>query len=122
MMFPPHNDAGANVSHQVTIIATDAWTSVTVEVLERCFMRHIFLSPSDSQIVHLPPSVEITRDQSSYLLSVGGVHGLLQSSLHSASTVFVTTASFMMCPPGGPTTIPLLLKQDCRKPDGDHEH
>lgn len=68
MMFPPRNDVGANVSHQVTIIATDARTSVTVEVLESCFMRHIFPSPSDSKIVHLPPSVEITSNQGSIFL------------------------------------------------------
>lgn len=36
ILFPPHNDPGANVGHQVTITATDAWT--TAEVLESYFM------------------------------------------------------------------------------------
>lgn len=84
-------------------------------------MRHTFLSQSDSKIVHLPQSVEITSDQSSYLLSVECSWPVTVLA-SSASTAFVTTATFMTCPPGGPTTIPLLLEQDRRRPDGDHEH
>nr|XP_046255484.1 IgGFc-binding protein-like isoform X2 [Scatophagus argus] len=70
MMFPPHNDAAANVSHQITITATDVWTSVTVEVLESSFLQHIFLSASQSKTILLPLSVGMTSDHSSFLLSV----------------------------------------------------
>lgn len=70
MMFPPHNDPAANVSHQVTITATAAWTSVTVEVLESSFIQRIFLSASQSKTIHLPISVGMASDQSSHLLSV----------------------------------------------------
>lgn len=70
MMFPPHNDPTANVSHQVTITATGVWTSVTVKVLESSYMQRIFLSASQSKTFHLPSSVGMTSDRSSNLLSV----------------------------------------------------
>ncbi|XP_071325188.1 IgGFc-binding protein [Trachinotus anak] len=70
MMFPPHNDPTANVSRQVTIIATDVWTSVTVKVLETSFMQRIFLSAHQSKTIHLPLSVEMASARSSHLLSV----------------------------------------------------
>lgn len=73
MMFPPHNDPAANVSHQVTITATGDWTSVTVKVLESSFMQSIFLSASQSKTIHLPFSVGMTSDRSSYLLMVKSI-------------------------------------------------
>ncbi|XP_051261445.1 IgGFc-binding protein-like isoform X2 [Dicentrarchus labrax] len=74
MMFPPHNDPTANISHQVTITATGVqWTSVTVEVLESNFMQHIVLAASKSKTIHLPLSVGLTSDHSSYLLSVTSI-------------------------------------------------
>ncbi|XP_041798261.1 IgGFc-binding protein-like [Chelmon rostratus] len=73
MMFPPHNDPKANVNHRVTITATGVWTSVTVKVLESDFTQHIFLSASQSKTIHLPLSVGMASDHSSYLLSVKSV-------------------------------------------------
>lgn len=72
-MFPPHNDPKANVNHRVTITATGVWTSVTVKVLESDFTQHIFLSASQSKTIHLPLSVGMASDHSSYLLSVKSV-------------------------------------------------
>ncbi|XP_059194717.1 IgGFc-binding protein-like isoform X2 [Centropristis striata] len=73
IMFPPHNDPAANVTHQVTVTATSVWTSVTVTVLGSSFEQHIFLSASQSKTIHLPISVGITSDRSSNLLSVVSV-------------------------------------------------
>ncbi len=73
MMFPPHNDPTANVSHEVTITAAGVWTSVTVTVLESSFEQHIFLSASQSKTIHLPLLVGMVSVNSSYLLSVTSV-------------------------------------------------
>ncbi|CAJ1061665.1 LOW QUALITY PROTEIN: IgGFc-binding protein [Xyrichtys novacula] len=73
MMFPPHNDLTANVTHQVTISTTGVQTSVTVRVLESSFMQHIFLSAGESKTIPLPSSVRMISDRSSHLLSVTSV-------------------------------------------------
>lgn len=72
-MFPPHNDPTGNVSHQVTVTASDFWTSVTVKVLESSFMQRIFLSASQSKTIHLPLSVGMANARSSCLLSVTSI-------------------------------------------------
>ncbi len=73
MMFPPHNDPTANVSHQVTITATGIRNSVTVKVLESSFMQRIFLSASQSKTIHLPLSVGMASDRSSHILMVKSI-------------------------------------------------
>lgn len=73
IMFPPHNDPTANVSHQVTLTATGVWTSVTAEVLESSFVQHIFLSAGQSKTIQLPSSVRMTSDRSPHLLSVKSI-------------------------------------------------
>ncbi|XP_053289548.1 uncharacterized protein LOC128450113 [Pleuronectes platessa] len=70
MMFPPHDEPAANVTHQVTVTATGVWTIVIVKVLETSFTQRIFLSASQSNTIHLPSSVGIASDRSSSLLSV----------------------------------------------------
>ena len=70
LMFPPHNDPAANVTHQLTVTATGVWTIVIVKVLETSFPQRIFLTASQSKTVHLPSSVGIASDRSSSLLSV----------------------------------------------------
>ncbi|XP_041649020.1 IgGFc-binding protein isoform X2 [Cheilinus undulatus] len=72
-IFPPYNGPASNVTHQVTITATNVWTPVTVQVQESSFMQHIFLSASQSKTLHLPPSVGMSSNRSSHLLHVTSV-------------------------------------------------
>ncbi|GLD74206.1 IgGFc-binding protein-like isoform X1, partial [Lates japonicus] len=51
-------------------MASGAWTSVTVRVLETSFKQRIFLSASQSKTIHLPLSVGMASARSSCLLSV----------------------------------------------------
>lgn len=108
MMFPPHNDPTARVNHLVTITAAGVGTSVTEGSGKQLHATHLPLC--------LPckddwPAKVCGNAQWSLLLSPQCelYMAFYSPSSHSGPPLVVTTASFMICPPGWPTTIPLIF-------------